>query len=79
MISEHDSSVIVGDGDGIGADYMVSMLSENILERLMEICGEDGIAVLEMADTGDVFVARNQDDGSCMLWQVKSKVETDEE
>ena len=56
-------------GDVIGAP----MLGEKTLERLVEICIEDGVAVLEMADTGEIFVAQKQDDGSAdfVLWKVE--------
>lgn len=45
-------------------------LRQDILEKIADICNEEGIAVLELENTGDVFVAERDDDGDIVLWKV---------
>ena len=45
-------------------------MREDLLERVAEICNEEGIVVLEMGDTGEVFIAERDDDGSVVLWKL---------
>jgi hypothetical protein len=45
-------------------------LRQDTLEKIADICNEEGIAVLELKDTGDVFIAERDEDGDIVLWKV---------
>ena len=59
---------------------ILSLVSPEHLERLIQICSEDGLAVLEYEDTGLVLIAE-KDGENFIIWQVKkegqSSIQTD--
>lgn len=59
------------------ADIEMKMpnLRAETLTRLAEICAEDGIAVLELEDTGAVFLVENAGD-EFIVWHVRAQHES---
>ena len=52
------------------SDADLPELRQSLLERIADACNEEGIAVLELEDTGDVFIAERDEDGDVVLWKV---------
>jgi hypothetical protein len=49
---------------------ILSLVAPEHLERLIQICSEDGMAVLEYKDTELVIIAEKQED-DFIVWQLK--------
>jgi len=58
--------------EGERTDDIFSMVAAEHLDRLIQICSEDGMAVLEYEDSGLVFIAE-KDGENFMIWQVKKE------
>lgn len=55
---------------GLGAEGEIPALDSRTMERLAEICEQDGKAVLEMEDTGEIYLVEFQEPGEFAIWQV---------
>jgi len=52
-------------------DDIFSTVSPEHLEKLLQICSEDGIAVLEYQDENRIFIAEKNDDDNYIVWQMR--------
>ena len=65
MLVEH-----MKDSENKDEAEIMSMVSREHLERLVQICSEDELAVLEYTDTGLVLIAEKDGD-KFIIWQLK--------
>ena len=54
---------------------ILSLVAAEHLERLVQVCSEDGMAVLEYTESGLVVIAEKQDE-VIVIWQLTKFAET---
>lgn len=69
LLSEYEGRVLTTLSDP-GAEGEIPALDSRTMERLAEICEQDGKAVLEMEDTGEIYLVETQRPGEFAVWQV---------
>ena len=70
LLSEYQESIVRKSSRRPEVDPKMPMLGEKTLARLVEISAEEGVAVLEIVDTGDVFLVEKSED-EFIVWQVR--------
>jgi hypothetical protein len=76
-VNQESCSEVIVKGIQYRDQGILSLISPEHLERLVQICSEDGMAVLEYKDTGMVFMAAKHDE-DFVISQVIRKKETEQ-
>jgi len=57
----------------VSQDEIFSTVSPEHLEKLLQICSEDGVAVLEYQDANLIFIAEKDDADNYIVWQMRKQ------
>ena len=69
MINEKCTSPVSENRIIFKDESILSLVASEHLERLIQVCSEDGMAVLEYKDSGLVIIAEKQDE-DFVIWQL---------
>jgi hypothetical protein len=74
MINEQTNNQVVENGIIYKDQSILSLVAPDHLERLIQVCSEDGMAVLEYRDSGLVIIAEKQGE-DFVIWQLTKRQE----
>lgn len=69
MINEQSNNPVVENRIIYKDQSILSLVAPDHLERLIQVCSEDGMAVLEYKDSGLVIIAEKQEE-NFVIWQL---------
>lgn len=69
MINEKSSNPVAENRIVFKDESILSLVAPEHLERLIQVCSEDGMGVLEYKDSGLIIIAEKQDD-DFVIWQL---------